>query len=298
VIFATAWGAGPEMNMDSIIHIGYQKTGSKALQRMLAQEPGRVAPGTFCYPAAGREALWHKPVRDALVAGDDAPLRAAVDEAARSGAAHAVLSFEGFCTMPAPAVHAMRAVAGPARIVMFLRRQDDLVNSMLNQLVMAHRTNHEWIEEYEETVADYDPLLDYRALLSTWADAFGEDALVPLLYDKGEDVGVRFGRALGIDVAPPAADAPNPNPALDAESYRALRELKRGATDEALPALVDEAHARLRGNFVDTFRAPGIALLDAPTRAAILANYRESNAWVRARWFPQRATLFEGEVPA
>jgi hypothetical protein len=283
--------------MDLIIHIGYQKTGSKALQRFFAHEPGRRADGALYYPVAGREAGWHKPIRDELVAGGDAALHAAVAEAEASGCAHAVLSFEGFSTMPAAAVRAMRAVTGPARIVMFLRRQDDLVNSMLNQLVMAHRTSYEWIEEYESTLADYDPLLDYRALLQVWADSFGEDALVPLLYAKDEDAAVRFGRAVGIDVAPAAPTATNPNPALDAESYRVLRELKRGADDAALPALVDQAHARLRERFVDTFRQPGISLVDAPTRAAILANYRDSNDWVRARWFPERATLFDQDTP-
>lgn len=169
------------------------------------------------------------------------------------------------------------------------------MNSMLNQMVMAHRTNHWWIEEFESKIADYDPLLDYRAILSNWAQSFGENELLPLIYNKQEDIAVRFGSAVGIAVKPSDGPVPNPNPALDATSYRVLRELKRDVSDEDLSALVQRAHEEMSRCFIDTFRDEGIRLVDDRICAAINANYSESNEWVRKRWFPERTTLFDPE---
>lgn len=89
--------------MNWIIHIGYQKTGSKALQHFLANEPHR-RPGTrISYPVAGRDGHWHRPMHDQLLAGNTQYLRAAIEEASAGDSQRAVLSFEGFCTMPLPA---------------------------------------------------------------------------------------------------------------------------------------------------------------------------------------------------
>jgi hypothetical protein len=279
--------------MDWVIHIGYQKTGSKALQRFFAHEPERRPDTRLAYPLAGRDRLWHRPMHDLLLLGDPALVRAAVAEVSAASHDLAVLSYEGFCTMPVQAIRMLRSEVGPARIVLFLRRQDDLANSMLNQVVMGHQTGWEWIEEFRTKIADYDAMLDYRVLLSNWAECFGEQNLVPLLYGKEEDVSVRFGKAVGLPVLPLDETAGNPNPALDAEGIRLLCELKQGVPDEELPALVQRSHERLADRMIDTFRQQGVGLIDPKTRATINSHYVESNEWVRKRWFPERATLFE-----
>lgn len=112
--------------MDWIIHIGYQKTGSKALQKFFAHEPQRRPGTTLVYPRSGRAGLWHRPLHDELVAGRVDSLRAAIEEATRAGSRFAVLSFEGFSTMPGEAVSLLRRELGEATVVIFLRKQDDL----------------------------------------------------------------------------------------------------------------------------------------------------------------------------
>ena len=40
--------------MEWIVHIGTEKTGSKAIQGFLANEPHRITGRTFCFPRSGR----------------------------------------------------------------------------------------------------------------------------------------------------------------------------------------------------------------------------------------------------
>lgn len=56
---------------------------------------------------------------------------------------------------------------------------------------------------------------------------------------------------------------------------------------------MQRAHELLGDRFIDTLRHDGIRLIDEPTRAAINSNDGESNEWVRKRWFPDRAVLFD-----
>ena len=278
--------------MDWVLHIGYQKTGSKALQTFLGRQPERRPGVSLCFPGTGREGLWHRPIHEELKLGGSSLLAGAVAEAEASGCELAVLSFEGLCMLPRTAIERVRKLVGPARVVMFLRRQDELANSILNQMVMAHRCDFEWIEWYENKITEYDPDLDFRLMLSHWSDCFGRANVIPLRYDKRADAAVRFGDAIGMQVLPPPPGQGNPNPALDLEGFRILRELKRDVPEEQVPALVDKALADLAPHFVDTVRSEGASLLDAARRDAIYRNYAESNEWVRQQWFPDSPSLF------
>lgn len=66
--------------MDWIVHIGAQKTGSKAIQEFLGHEPHRIAGRTFCFPSSGRVGTWHRPIHEELANGQSDLLQAAIQE--------------------------------------------------------------------------------------------------------------------------------------------------------------------------------------------------------------------------
>jgi hypothetical protein len=124
--------------MQWVIHIGTPKTGSKALQRILAN--GRLN-DHVAYPDAGRQGAWHEPLYYDLVNGDSSKIEASVDFWRRQAVSFGVFSCEVFYDLPADAITRFHSVLDGAKIVLFLRRQDDFANSFLNQLVKAHRVS-------------------------------------------------------------------------------------------------------------------------------------------------------------
>src|SRR5262245_52013391 len=167
------------------IHIGPQKTGSKAIQHLLAQEPERIVAPRVIYPDEGREWLWHEPVYHALLAGDASAIVAARERYRDELFDLGIWSCEAFHRLPSDAISRFRDALGPAQVVLVLRRQDQRLNSLLNQLVKAHRVTIDQIEAFEAKLLEYQPEFDYRVTIEKWADAFGMSTISPLLYDKG-----------------------------------------------------------------------------------------------------------------
>jgi len=283
--------------MDWIVHIGPQKTGSKAIQRMLA-DGRRIRAPRVIYPDEGREGVWHEPLFLRLMDGDASLVQSAVARYAGRGWDLGVWSCEAFYTLPPARIQLFREALGPARIVIFVRRQDERANSYLNQLVMAHRVRIDFIRAFEQSLTKYNPLLDYRAMITPWAECFGWGSITALAFDKSRDAAVQFADAVGIEIAVEDHDGRNPNPALDRFAYDTLRELKEGYTgDEVeLVSAVGRAHAALADHLVDTRHSRGIEVLDEATRRSIMEMYADSNEWVRATWFPD--TRWPDDGPA
>ena len=138
-----------------VIHIGVAKTGSKALQTFLSSELVRLHGEMGFYPTSGRAGIWHEPLHDELLAGNTSALAAAVSEATSQSARLTFLSYEGLCDLPTPGIRDLQQKVGSAKIVLFLRRQDQIVNSFYNQLIKAHRSTIEDIERFEQQLGSY-----------------------------------------------------------------------------------------------------------------------------------------------
>lgn len=281
-----------------IIHFGVEKTGSKALQLALKAASGP----DFVYPSSP-EGNWHRPLHQGLEKMDDALLRQALEEI--GDALCGALSCEDFHRLPDPALALLSRSAGEAAdetvAVVFLRRQDDYVDSFSNQMWKAHRVDHATAFRRKEVLLFDAESLDYERMLDRLETHY--DRVIPLIYEKGVSTIARFAEATDLRLSEPTRGAPDPNPAATARELATLREVKRLAGPR--PDLYDIVEATRRAmarkgprRWLARFGDGPAVMLSQAEREAVMRLHEETNERVRRRWFPERDTLFTPSGPA
>jgi hypothetical protein len=267
------------------LHIGTHKTGSTAIQRALPV-------GSAAALKAGLVRLdIHGDVARSSWTEDDArALRASLAGQIVPGVSRYLLTCEGFSGDPlrgyanAP-VAAARLRAATAdfdvRVVVFLRRQDDFLESIYTQLI--HQGGSQSFDDFLHSLPPGGP--DWQRLLDTYATEFGRENLVvrryhSAFYPRPESLLEDFCAILGIPCnSLVKADAtPNQgysheaqelaricNPHLDGAGRRQLRQLLQKIS----PKPVFQSYA----------------YLDLPARRSLLAACAESNAAVAREFF-------------
>jgi hypothetical protein len=291
--FSAALKPQGNWNMRWFIHIGIRKSGSKAIQRFLAEETLRPNAEVY-FPVQGREGIWHQPLYFALLEEDGSLLDATLAAQSLQDQNVGVFSYERLHDLPSRSIRIIREKLGDAQVILFIRRQDQAINSLLNQFAKAHRTSFAQVMEFERTITHYNPSFDYQAILSRWADVFGAEAIVPIIYDKRTDALGQFCKAMGIPFTQTDELLPNPNPALSRSAYDAFLSAKAAVSDAAeLPVLVNHLHESFAAEMINTMSEEGPRLLDEGKCHEIMQNYEASNEYVRNQWFPSRSSLFE-----
>jgi hypothetical protein len=281
-------------NMRWVVHVGIQKSGSKAIQRFLAAETSAGPTAGVYFPEQGREGIWHQPLYLALREENGKHLDSALAARPLGGQNIGVFSYEELHELPPPGIRIIREKLGQSQIVILIRRQDLAVNSLLNQYVKAHRVSFGQVMDFKLALVQYDRKFDYQATLSRWAHVFGAEAITPIVYDKHTDVVRQFCDATGIGFTHTVETLPNPNPALSRRAYNAFLSAKADVSDTSeLPKLVNHLRCALASELIDTRSEEGPLLLGDDERRRILSFYEASNERVRSEWFPSRSSLFE-----
>ena len=285
--------------MQWLLHVGTTKTGSKAIQQFLANDAETLNGPRVVFPRTGRSGgIWHEELFYALVAGRTDLLAAARKEALLAQADYAVLSYEGFYQLRPESIALIKDTLGPARVLLFIRRQDSHANSWYNQLIKAHRVPIAAIDEFERNVARYRPVLDHSVTIEKWSAVFGTDAIQPVVYDKSRSsVDVLLET---LQIRSPAGKRPsrNPNGALTPAQAATLRGIKELVGDSPrLAEIVEVFHQEHSAAFMDTYAGSTAYLLGPSVRTAIMENYAHSNEMVRGRHFPRREALFDALPP-
>ena len=285
--------------MQWLLHVGTTKTGSKAIQQFLATDAETLRSPRVVFPRTGRcGGIWHEDLFYALAAGRADLLAAARKEALLAQADYAVLSYEGFYQLPPESIALIKDTLGPARVLLFIRRQDSHANSWYNQLIKAHRVTISAIDEFERHVSMYDPMLDHLATIEKWSAVFGADAIQPVVYDKCRSSVNVLLETLHICSSAGSRASHNPNGALTPALAATLRAIKELVGDSPrLAEVVEVFHQAHAAEFMDTYAGDTAYLLDPSVRTAIMDNYARSNEMVRARHFPQREPLFAALPP-
>ncbi len=279
-----------------ILHIGSQKTGSTAIQNALDSHPKSLAASGLRFARAGRKHISHHRLHQAILSGRPRPhfldlrreLKAQPDQTL-------ILSCEMFL---APGIAPVFArFLGPelcarTRVIAYLRRQDLYLEALYKQHLKNGRVTGN-IQSYLK--GRIDRLLYSRSLLQYDA-AFGTANLTVIPYEretfpKGNGVADFAARIGWQDVPPEALGTGEVNASLSLPYCHALgarRDLPAPTRRALIRALIADPSGRTT--------ASDDVLSDRP-RADILRLLTRENARIRARWCPDRATLFAPPAP-
>jgi len=295
------------------LHIGVEKTGTTSIQAYCAHHSRALRAHGILYPAGlGRrhhtdvaiavadpaetsDLRPHAGVGETEVPAFAARLFEKIKVQIRRARPEMVLvSSEHFSSrLDDAGVGRLRARLGDLsddiRVLVYLRRQDDALVSLYSTFVKAGGVGD------RAHLADRAKWLDYERLLERWGAAFGQDRLTVRLFPPGDGSVIDdFCAASAIPRLPEPKHA-RLNQALDHRSTELLLRL-----NTRLPALRGEGINLDRGAIVRFLeRRPGGPQLVMPAaeRRRLLSRFERGNESVRARYFPDRATLFD-DVPA
>lgn len=281
--------------MKIIIDLGLQKTGSKARQQFFMSELQRLSGLQALYPAAGRQGVWHNPLFVSLRQGDRSDLESILHEIDQCAGDTdlVILSYEEMYKLEVAQIQWLKDAWPDLVVIIFLRCQDQLVNSLHNQMHKSHMASLQDIEEYESRMLNYDNAFDSRATLARWSAVIGYDAVIPILYQRDVSSVMGFFDHAGIEVDWNGYVDTYPNRSIDATGLAVLREVKRLIRDRKyLWPIIEYAHRKLARNFLQHDDSIEHYTLTLQQRRKIMSAYEESNEWVRKKFFPERDYLF------
>jgi len=295
------------------VHIGAPKTGSTFLQRVFFENRDALRARGLLYPEVSLRGFGHHDLAFLLAGGypewataQERSLESLSDDLARAVAgfsASVLLSSENFYLLPDPPalknlLETTGALAGRrARIIVYLRRQDDAHESWYNQRVKAQGDTG----DIEESIARAHDLWDYPRQLALWGETFGEDNLAVRRYPPSDTgaaplVEDMFG-ALEIGAAGLALPHQHVNTAHNRDVLAFQRQLNR------LPLSPQEKRRFHHELMALSTRAKGLGLFDerpllSPAeRRTIMERYAAGNAEISKRYFAG-APLFADEPAA
>ena len=287
------------MRMKLIIHAGWGKTGSTALQTYLSsnekslKEQGVFFSGLFferCpfyqvdLPGFDMQAA---PVRFASMIASSTFDTASyiVDQVAKLQAYcdarsyhTAIWSNEGIVA----AVHQIGSALSrlpksvDVEFVVYIRRQDHWLLSAYKQWGIRHKTYSGQVRSFDEWLQRFCGLADYNEVLSIWEKHIDSNRIRVRIYEKGQDVVCDFFGMFGIE-----------------QNVKSTREHPTPSSDELIfykvvnsfydePHLPDEVESFLRRSRLDIARARDVKFtIDFPSPARlseILSNFAASNA--------------------
>jgi len=247
------------------------------------------------YPNTGREGCWHRPLYESLHNDDRSLLDAMSEELRCSNVKPDVvfLSFERFFDLGRLHIQWLNESFPNLKVVIFLRRQDQLVNSYLNQMYKAHRVTIGEIKLFEASALNYNPLFDYQEMLERWEMVVGKENIRAVLFDKTKSSVDKFFEACEIDVDFEGYQEAFPNTAIDEYGlsvFRCVKTLIKNRRD--LPEIIQQVHERLVDHFVCAKNNEENYLFTKKQRQKIMENYQSSNELVRKEFFPELECLF------
>ena len=271
------------------LHIGIHKTGTTSLQRALRDNAALLAQNGVLYPASGRPdddwagldlSLAHHLLpwallRPATTSDQWLELRRELSHASEQVA---ILSSEEFDKVDSnDQFSRIRAElrGHDVKLIVYLRRQDEVLHAMYCSDVL-HQREFRPFEVYRDS---FRTELDYRVLLSRWEEWLGKAGLIVRIYEPkrlvGGDIVRDFFDKLGLGgLSLQVSTDRLSNRSFPRNIIKLIVALREAGVDEGLIGDVMQlAHVVYQGRTDSDMMSPA-------ERRAIIAQYRDSNAYV------------------
>jgi hypothetical protein len=278
-----------------VLHIGMHKTGSTSLQWFFVLNRPWLRLCGIDYPKArdakGRGMAKHNDLFHAISHEKDfqrahpvfGPSAERVEALARRLQPGRVLllSAEGFSGESPAFAKAFAPLAERAevRIVCFLRRQDEWVQSFYKQMVLSREVRESRsFEEFLATKSTRDHL-DYLQLLNWWSEAFGEPSIGVTIYPPNNSIPRAFLEAARLPLA--LRFLPFAGGTRNLSQSSGFIERIRSANQAGLPKPQPDPRDR-----DEPFFTP-------EARLAFMKSFEADNETIRARFRPDLKCLFD-----
>lgn len=268
-----------------IVHIGTDKTGSTAIQKLINSNRDVLEAKDWVYPTK----TWnlehnHTKISIALGQNEFEILQKLREEIEASGRNNVLLSFEGFYTLNEEQISAFVSALqslnrGEVKIIIYLRRQDDKIESGILQNIKSGDSRVLDLERYYSQI---EPATDYRSIVEKWRKFIKKENIIIRPYGKEflphkhslyDDF---FHYALNLDFSEvkesmllPKKD---PNPSLDAVSGYIADFFAKMIKDDFNDALISQLLA-----IQNRYGVSKTYLFDKEERDRILSLYKEGN---------------------
>ena len=158
------------------IHIGTHKTGTSAIQDFLSLNRKVLEKKGFLFLQKSRRDYFEVVNGDNVVTPSKVKNFSELAKICHNKQKHVILSSESFVKIKDVSVIGAALQNSRVKIICYLRRQDDLKQSIYNQSVKVG---------FSEEITAYDKYpLDYYSLLENWSAAFGRDNVIVRVYGK------------------------------------------------------------------------------------------------------------------
>ena len=283
-----------------LLHIGYEKTGTTAIQRFLARNRNALARQGVLYPVSPGDEN-HVLLPLSVTERDLPDLRAMCDdpdellrlfaeifprEIAASSCRRLILSSEHCSSRLVSDLELIRLKAllgrfsGKIKIVLYLRRQDRVATALYSTWVKSG-----WGEPFR--LPSDAERLDWRPIVERWARIFGRDNLILRIFREPEEGGfdavADFGAAADLDMSKLARGKFRANASLIGRPLEFLRRLNAFKARQA-----DAAARQRRYELVlrlERMSGDERSLFDTQALARFHQTFEESNAALARDWF-------------
>ncbi len=265
------------------LHIGQPKTGTTSLQSFLALNRGKLIEEGWLYPKAGRQASGHHQFAkffrndppDWIQDADPELVRKQLrGEIKRTGAQNVVISSEAFFIIREPAkVHDYFKLFD-VTIVVYLRRQDEWLESLYREQLKNGATDLP-PAEYLKRVSKS---LNYWQVLERWRKVFGEAKIIVVPFERcGKAISseAMFLKAVELESGTGLTPVTAKNERLNRDCLQFLARMKTSRRIGRRFALIKDALAEYSKANPD--EPAHLYFFPPKVRAQLVARYRESN---------------------
>lgn len=220
------------MSRQAFIHIGFDKTGTSAIQKYLAENAASIRRRTgFVYPRIGRQGFEHIPIahlagfgfQQGLAPADPVGAQRIEDYLRREARDNLLISSEHFCYGAEQErfsrLHDLFA-GYDVKIIVYVRSVPGWLRSLYGEMVKWGFRGG-----FADCIEANCERMDVAGFLDLWAAQFGTANLIVRLYDRDRaDLIPSFLRLLGAAGAMPRAHAGVVNPSLGPLDIEILRQ--------------------------------------------------------------------------
>jgi len=225
------------------IHIGFMKTGTSAIQSFIKLNHSFFENNNFYFPPSNEEAMNYLAfslldevppyIHHTLPINANKLYKKLNNEIKKSKQDNIILTTEAFYLIstkyflgekaPKKLFDLLKNNNYNFKIIAFLRRQDEYLETQYNQHIKTHNFWNLYDKDIYTFYDEKKELFDFNLILNRWANVFGEENIKVKVYEKSKNSILDFLEVLGINEISKLLKNNDVNPKLSSKALEFMR---------------------------------------------------------------------------